>query len=486
MRRAILVATYVFLPLSGAATAAEEPRKVHVIVFDFSCKPAKLGQQLADSVRVRLRRHKEYEVLDRLTTAEVSKPLPETTDPKKVGALLKDKLGMHMAIYGSVSKSGANVTVRAAMVSLANPKKTTHWTKSFSDDTERARGELARKIVEAVRGSAEWKPPEYGDEAEPKTWPAKPINTNGSFEMGDRGWEPADNAVTFIEPGPAGRGKVLRIRTNVERDKWLEYKRKLMFGLTTPKNPPTLKPDTSYGSLAGLEGVHYKSDWIKADAGQRYWLIADMKGKTAGIFFPKIFVKGFCSWGHRADGLSEHSLIELKMSAKDFAALPRDRQKQMIAADVEKHPKRYLRECFRWYLACRNEENVWKHYAAVCPPRGGLPDNVEWLQIQVYTYWPPGEFLFDDVHLYKDPRQTAPQKVEGARTPQFGKTSDVVERLDEFKAAILRKTEQLKKARDARDKPKAATLIQELNELRKQLDAFQEHYKRHQRKDSRY
>ena len=485
MNRAIPLIASAVLTIAAAAGAAEKPKKVYVIVLDFACRPAKLGQQLADSVRVRMRRHKEYEVLDRLTTADVSKPMPETTDPKRIVTMLKDKLGMHMAIYGSVSKSGASVNVQACMVSLVNPKKTTQWKKSFSDSTERARGELARKIVEAVRGSAEWKPAEYGDETEPKTWPRKPINTNGSFEMGDRGWDPADNAVTFIEPGPAGRGrgKVLRIRTNVERDKWLEYKRKLMFGLTTPKNPPTLKLDTSYGSLAGLEGVHYKSHWIKADAGQRYWLIADMKGKTAGIFFPKIFVKGFCGWGHRADGLSEHSLIELKMSAKDFAALPANRQKQMIAADAKKNPKRYLRECFRWYLACRNEENVWQHYAAVCPPRGGLPDNVEWLQIQVYAYWPPGKFLFDDIHLYKDPRQKAPQKVEGARTPHFGKTSDAVERLDEFKALIVKKTDQLKKARDARDKPKAAALIKELTELKKQLEAFQKHYKRHQRKD---
>ena len=77
---------------------------------------------------------------------------------------------------------------------------------------------------------------------------------------------------------------------------------------------------------------------------------------------------------------------------------------------------------FRWYLACRNEEDVWKHYAAPCPPRGGLPANVQWLQIQVYAYWPPGEFRFDNVSLYKDPAQKAPLPEEPMRTPNVPRT----------------------------------------------------------------
>jgi hypothetical protein len=401
--------------------------------------------------------------------------------------MLKEKLGMHVAVYGTVRRSGGNVTAEASMISLADPKakEPKTWKKTFSDDTERARGELARMIVEAVRRSAEWRPPEYGDESEPTKWPP-PLNRNGGFESGHVGWERPDNAVTFIEAGPSGRGRILRIRTDVERDKWLAYHRALMFGKASPTNPPVLRRDTSYGSLAGLEGVHYPSEWIKATPGQRYWLVADMKGKTAGIFFPKIFVKGFRSWAHRADGLPEVSLVERKMTAGQFAALPVDRQKRLVAEDARKHPKRYLRECFRWYLACRNEEDVWKHYAAPFPPRGGLPDNVEWLQIQVYAYWPPGTFRFDNVHLYKDPRQAAPLKVEGARTPHFGKTSDVIERLDEMIAAMKALNEKRKKALAAGNAADAKQCEQELEKLKKQIEAFKKHYKRFQRKDTKW
>ncbi len=63
---------------------------------------------------------------------------------------------------------------------------------------------------------------------------------------------------------------------------------------------------------------------------------------------------------------------------------------------------------YRWYLICRSGGDDWTHAAAPFPRRGGLPAEVQWLQVQVYAYWPPGEYLFDNVWLYTDPRQQAP------------------------------------------------------------------------------
>ncbi len=196
-------------------------------------------------------------------------------------------------------------------------------------------------------------------------------------------------------------------------------------GLASPKNPPKLKKDTSYGSVAGLEGVHYRSVWIKATPGQRYWLTADMKGRTAGIFFPKIFVKGYLEFAQHADALSELSLVELKLTPEKFAAMSSARREKLIKTDAAKHPDRYRRECFRWYLACRNTEGAWEHYAAPFPPRGGLPSNVKWFQVQIYAYWPPGAYLFDNVHMYKDPRQTAPLAEVKARTKNFDRSEEL-------------------------------------------------------------
>ena len=412
----------------GAAplSAQEEPgsgRKAYVVVFDFRCPQSEaLGKQLADSVRLYLSRHGEYEVIDRLTTAEASGPLPADVEKAKVVELMANKLAANLAIYGTVTKSGQEVSADVRLIDRTDPNAESGWQKTFRDSSERARGQVARQIVEAVRTRNEWAPPQYGDELEPKDL-GKPLNRNGDFESGYLGWAAPDNVSTFIEPGPADRGKVLRIRTDLLRDPWLEYQRKLRFGQADPNHPPQIARDTSLdNSVAALEGVHYRGEWIAAEKGQRYWLAADMKGKSADIFFPKIYVKGYMDFSDKADALPEQTLVELKMTAKDFAGVGPARQKELLAEDAKKHPDRYRREVFRWYLACRNEQDTWQHYAAPCPPRGGLPANVQWLQVQVYAYWPPGEFRFDNVNLYKDPAQKAPLPEEPMRTSNIPRT----------------------------------------------------------------
>jgi len=430
MRTTAIILALAAATLSAAARAADAPAaaKAYVVVFDFQTIPgpdskSSYGAQLADGIRLKLRRHAKdgWQVIDRLSTQEFAGATGIKTDVAKVKAVMTDKLAVNVGVYGTVHKlDGGGVRAEVRFVDLRKPKAPRVWASVYTDRTERARGVITTKIIEAIVGKPQWHPPEYGDEAEPKVF-GKPLNANGDFEAGADGWEGPDNAATFIEAGPTGRGKVLRLQTDLERDKYIAYRRALRLGKASRDNPPKLRRDTSYGSLAGLEGVFYRGQWIKATPGQRYWLIADMKGKTVGIFFPKIFVKGFRDWSDQTTGLPEASLAERKLTPRQFADLPPTERKKLIAADAKAHPKRYLRECFRWQLSCRNEQNVWTHYAAPFPPRGGLPKNVEWLQVQIYAYWPPGPFLFDNVHLYKDPRQKAPLPEVKPRTPNFDK-----------------------------------------------------------------
>lgn len=415
---------FLALALSQVSTApAQRPRVRYVVVFDFVCaEQARHGAQLADSVRVRLGRHGGYKVIDRLTTAEFAPAggVALSTPDRQVVALLKERIGAHLAVFGSVQRLGSSVRAEIRCVDASGAEPAV-WTLVFSDDTERARGVIARQVVEAIRGRAEWTPPEYGDEAEPGKF-GKPLNLNGDFRSAEAGWQRVDNVSTFLvaDPRPGRAGKVLRIFTDLDREAWLKYQRDLRLGKADPGRPPAIGTVANkYATVAGLEGVHHRSAWILARPGWRYWLVADMKGRTAGIFFPKIFVKGFADFAARADAISEVSLHEMKMSPDQFASLPAAKQKQLIAADAEKHPDRYRREVYRWYLACRNEENVWKHYAAPFPPRGGLPANVRWLRIEILAYWPPGEFLFDDVHLYLDPRTRAAVPEENPRTLHY-------------------------------------------------------------------
>lgn len=422
---AAVVILAALLPMQ-ATSPASAPAGRHVAVFDMVCPAApQQGAQLADAVRLKLAAHKEYDVIDRLTMAEHTPAggLPEGFPPEKLQALLREKLAANVALYGRLDKAGGRWRATIHCLDLSGPQAQT-WTQDFSDQTERARGIIAAAVVETLRKSPEWKPPEYGDEKEPAKF-SPPLNLNGDFES-TGGWQQADNVASFIVKTPASvpaggalaRGNYLKLFTDLDRDAWLKYQQDLRLGKADPKNPPAIGTvKDKYATVAGLEGVHFRSDWIAAAPGQRYWLTADFAGGTDNFFFPKIFVKGFDDFAAQADALSEVSLAELKLSPADFAALPLARRKELIAQDATSHPDRYRRETYRWYLSCRNFEGGWKHYAAPFPPRGGLPGNVKFLRIEVYAYWPPGTYLFDNVWLYADPGQKTPLGEEPPRTP---------------------------------------------------------------------
>ncbi len=421
----LTVATAEEAPKSGGGGG--KPEKVYVAVFDFATVGEEApragaplwkspeGMRLADSVRLKLRRHKKYEVVDRFTTREFAGPLGIKTDTERISKLMQ-KLAVHVAVYGTVQKRGGDVRAELACVDLRNPDKPGGWEKVFTDDTERHRAVIAKAVVEAITGRDQWIAPQYGDEQEPENF-GRPVNTNGSFDAGHRGWDRPDNVGTFLVEGPKDRGMILKAKTDLQRGPWLKYRKNLRAGTADPDNPPKVGRDTSYGSVAGLEGVHYRSEWIKATPGQRYWLTADKKGPGGA----KVFVKGFGDAAADPDAVPESTLKRLGFTAKQFADLPRQKQKAIIAAEAEKFPEKFRRENYRWYLNCAESGNGWKHFAAPFPPRGGLPEKVKWLRIEIYSYWPPGEYFWDNVHLYKDPRQKETLPEEKPRTPNADK-----------------------------------------------------------------
>jgi len=412
----------------GVPTRPSQPKRF-VAVFDFVC-PAKpeLGRQMAYSVRKRLGGHtKEYEVIDALTLAEFAPAggMPLATADKKIIDLLNNAVGANMALWGRLDTQGGQYTLTVRLIDLPTQANRPLWQKRFTDKTERARGLVARQVVEAIRGRSEWTPPEYGDEAEPTDF-GRPLNRNGSFDapgFHPAGWEHVDGVSTMLATHPQ-RGRVLRIFTNLDRDKWLAWQHKLRLGQGDPRHPPAIGPAANkYAAVGALEGARLVSNWIDAEPGRRHWLTAEMKGKTTDFFFPKIFVRGYADFA-AADSLSEVSLHERKLTPAAFAALPKARQKALIAADAKAHPDRYRRMVYEWYLACRNERGTdWKHYAAPFPPRGGLPANVKYFRLHVYAYWPLGEYLFDNVHLHRDPRQRGPLPEAKPRTIHFEPTT---------------------------------------------------------------
>ena len=424
MRRSLVTLLGVIAAAASAACAAEptsQPARMQtpafVIVFDFLCKDKpEYGERLAETIRLKLRRHGDYDVIDQWTTKDFSQPLAADSDEGKIKELMTGLLAANVGVCGTVRAAGNAVQAEVRCLDLTAPDEPKTWTKAFADSTQRWHAVIATAIVESITGRPEWKPPEYGDEPTPKNF-GKPVNVNGEFESGHEGWEHPDNVSTMLVEDEAGRGRVLKVRTDLARGPWLEYTRNLRFGLADPNRPPNIPTDRSEGAVGGMEGVHYRSDWIDAKPGQRYWLAADVKGLGGA----KIFIKGYLDWTKQADGLPEASLVQRGLTPLSFAKLPPEQRAKIVAEDAKAHPERYRREVYRWYLNCGGGGGRWRHLAAPVPPRGALPDNVRWIQIQVYAYWPPGAYYFDNVHLYRDPTQKTPLPEEPARTPSFEK-----------------------------------------------------------------
>ncbi|MGB2822598.1 MAG: hypothetical protein WBF17_16560, partial [Phycisphaerae bacterium] len=267
----ILVALAACAGASRAADAGAGGKKAgYAIVFDFLCPgDEEYGRKLANAIRMRLARHKDLEVIDRLTTGELSAPLPAGTETARVVKMMTDRLAVNIAVYGTVTKNGGDVRLELRGVDLRTAGKPKVWQKTLQDNTQRPEAVISKAAAEAVTGRPEWVPPQYGDEEEPKDL-GKPLNVNGGFDAGGHvGWQEPDNVASFIEAGPAGRGKILRVRTDLQRWPYINYIRAIRMGKASPRDPPRIGRDTSMGGLAGFEGVHFKSDLIKAAPGQR-------------------------------------------------------------------------------------------------------------------------------------------------------------------------------------------------------------------------
>ena len=263
--------------------AAKAEKVAYLIIFDFACSAdEEYGKKLANAIRMRLARHEELDVMDRLSSGEASPPLAATADQAAIIKMMNDQLAVTYGAYGTVTKDASGVRLQLCTIDVSDPKKPKTWKKEFTDNTERAEAEISKAACEAITGKAEWVPPQYGDEEEPKNF-GKPLNVNGSFDGGAAGWEKPDNAATFIEKGPPGRGNVLRLETDLDRWPYINYVRDIRMGKASPDHPPKIGKDTSFASLAGMEGVFHRSEWIDSTPGQRYWLLADMKGKSADL-----------------------------------------------------------------------------------------------------------------------------------------------------------------------------------------------------------
>jgi hypothetical protein len=204
---------------------------------------------------------------------------------------------------------------------------------------------------------------------------------NGHFENGrywPQDWEPVDRLSCFWEEQGGTLGKrCLRHDTNIINEqgvKWNSKVRALIEELAkkgdpqkAAKNPlpeppkplPTKAP--YYDTLAGLEGVIYLCDPMPHRRGAIYRVSLDARTEGGGT--PICFVKGYV------------------------------------------HYKGRVRNCGRLEFHLTGIGKDWKRFSALVQPEkwkskfGGKTVHPEFLKIQLFSYWTPGNYYYDNVRL---------------------------------------------------------------------------------------
>jgi len=257
----------------------------------------------------------------------------------------------------------------------------------------------------------------YGDRRCYEAWQQKALSPNliknHSFEQGRYwpfDWDPTDGLGIFWVPGGSDGKRCVKLYTDVLDEQWVKWNDKVLKIVEEaskrtggqpqklPKNPvpdaphraPTAPP--YYDTVAGLHGIHYRSGMVKVAPGAIYRVSVDARADTHGE--PKVFTKGFFRW------------------------------------------RGLMRNAGRAPMTLYGCGKQWKRFARVFTPAdwkstlNDKPVSPEFLQVQLYAYWPVGNYYFDNVRLEivgykkleparKKARQPAEQP-EKKGTPKLG------------------------------------------------------------------
>ena len=219
---------------------------------------------------------------------------------------------------------------------------------------------------------------------------SKPVNLvkNGGFEEGEKcptGWmirfprkditdlvdiRAMDNLTLFWDTTHSTSGKCIRMDSDVNQK---EVHKRMFELIANPDAPPWPKTPTrppKYDTAAGLEGVSFWSEPIPVEKGKLYRMAVDVMGNMEGIFFPRMFVRGF--------------------------GMAKDATGQTVN-----------RKLYDTYVSCRvSGQGRWSHFTQTFDPTSQTPAVTE-VRIMLFGYWPPGEFYWDNVAIAEVPEAEA-------------------------------------------------------------------------------
>ncbi len=226
-------------------------------------------------------------------------------------------------------------------------------------------------------------------------YPAHAVNLlpNGDLdEPNDAGdgpahWQSPDALVVhWIQE--EGRGRVITIDTDVYQrqayDWWIErYLRGAALDYA-PKRRPT--SGAKYDTIAGLDGGFYWSDPIAVKAGGAYRVYVDAKGPKA-----KVFIRGYVNEPTVSFGDEAPAVQQIFRQARGEPD-----------KDADGRPVRYrLRYSYTtWFAVGGSDEwTTYTHFQPRHPNNREITEDVRWIRIMLYPYWPPATYQFDNIRV---------------------------------------------------------------------------------------
>jgi len=215
---------------------------------------------------------------------------------------------------------------------------------------------------------------------------------NGGFEKGKDGaplyWTPPDNLTIFWERG--GRpGRCIHCDTDVYRSEWEKNK----------ANPGSVKTKTitsgrKYNTVGGSVGVAVYSWPIPVESAAWYLVRYDVKGPGGEPF---LYMKGYVKVDE-AEARRHGSVLY-------FHPKPGGPAFTLVAKGGVGEGRRPLRpgdylQVFRRRFVTRFDpkaKNKWHRVAGVVHLKKRY--GVECVLLELYAYWPPGDYYFDNVSM---------------------------------------------------------------------------------------
>ncbi|MCC6581365.1 MAG: hypothetical protein IT440_13090 [Phycisphaeraceae bacterium] len=223
-------------------------------------------------------------------------------------------------------------------------------------------------------------------------------------EESPAGWQRVDGLV-YRWRRDAQHGRYIHIDTDVaQRQAYEWWIRRFVRGealSAAPVKTPTTPP--KYDTIAGLDGGFYWSDYMPVKPGGAYKVYVDARGPKA-----KVFIRGY-------DKILPLSFADETPAVQQVFR----RAKGEPETDAKGKPVRYRRRYAyqSWFAVGGSDE--WKTYTHVMPrhPNGReITENVRYIRITLYPYWPPGEYDFDNIRVVEvkddDPRRGKPEAEE--------------------------------------------------------------------------